>query len=403
MAPNAKTIFVLRFFLGLLAASFWPSVVALIFNWYTPRELAFRLACFNVSDVAGGMFLGALQAALYRDMDGVHGKAGWQWLFIIAGAVTVGQGLLAFISVPDSPAITRALWLTDDEKQLARRRMDAFGATTSKMIPASVLRRKLVRIVGSPITYMFLVSFAFSAWAHRANSYFVLYLESILDASGRRVYSTYQVNVLPLGGYALQIVSSVALNALSDWKRWRFQISVGSTAVSAVFLAVLAGWPADRHVVMAFYFLTYATNAGNPSLMAWMAELLRREPEARAVIVALTVTVVYVGHATIPLGVWRVQDAPRYPIGFPLAVAMCVCSVGSQLLLKMWERRHPEVVERGFAKPGEAVVEASDEESSSASGSAVGSADKRGSNPQESVTETQDKGLEVRDTDGVRR
>jgi ACS family pantothenate transporter-like MFS transporter len=85
MAPNAHTIYALRFFLGLLSASFWPSVVALIFNWYKPSELAVRLAFFNVSDVAGAMFLGVLQATLYRDMNGVHGLSGWMWLFIIAG------------------------------------------------------------------------------------------------------------------------------------------------------------------------------------------------------------------------------------------------------------------------------------------------------------------------------
>ena len=120
--------------------------------------------------------------------------------------------------------------------------------------------------------------------------------------------------------------------------------------------------------------------------MAWMAELLRKEPEARAVIVALTVTAVYVGHATIPLGAWRVQDAPKYPIGFPLATVMCVGSVSVQLLLRYWERRHPEIVERGFTKPGE-VVETSDEESN-VPGSAV-----------KGDGETQDKVLAVQSAD----
>ncbi|KAF2010758.1 major facilitator superfamily transporter [Aaosphaeria arxii CBS 175.79] len=347
-APDAKTIYALRFFLGALAAAFWPTVVSLIFNWYTPKELAFRLACFNVSDVAGAMFLGALQAALYRNMNGVHNLAGWQWLFIIAGSVTVGQGLLGFITIPDSPAITRALWLTKEERRLANWRMNSFGANTSELISASLLRKKLRKIVVHPITYFFLFGFALAAWAHRANSYFVLYLESIKNPAGERVYSTYQVNILPLGGYALQIVTSVGLNALSDWKNWRWQVSVGSLTAHAIFLAVLCAWPARDHVVMAFYFLTYTTNANGPSLMAWMAELMRKEPEARSIIVAMTVTIVYVGHATIPLGAWRVADAPKYPIGFPLAVAMTVASIFVQLGLRVWEKKHPEITERGL-------------------------------------------------------
>lgn len=82
--------------------------------------------------------------------------------------------------------------------------------------------------------------------------------------------------------------------------------------------------------------------------MAWLAELLRAEPEARAIIVAMTVTLVYVGHATIPLGAWRVKDAPRYPIGFPMATIMSAAAVVTLLTLLWWERRHPEIAERGY-------------------------------------------------------
>ncbi|KAK2027501.1 major facilitator superfamily transporter [Colletotrichum zoysiae] len=360
-APNAQTIFGLRFFLGLFSSAFWPSVVALIFNWYTPAELAVRVACFTVCDVAGAMFLGALQAALFRDMNGVHGYAGWQWLFLIAGAVTIGQGLVAFVTVPDSPSNTRAIYLTESEKRLARERMAASGVNTSRRIPASVLRTKLRKLVVHPVTYLFLFSFAFSAWAHRANSYFVLYLESIKDSAGNRVYDTYHVNILPLGGYALQIVTNVGLNWLSDRKRWRWQISVFSAAAHGICLAVLCGWPSDHRVILAFYFLTYATNAGSPSLMAWMAEILRKEPEARSIIVAMTVTTVYVGHATIPLGAFRVADAPRYPVGFPLTVSFTVATILVQLGMLWWHRRHPEVSEYGY-EPAANGMGVSDEE-----------------------------------------
>ncbi|PMB71065.1 Pantothenate transporter liz1 [Beauveria bassiana] len=362
-AKNAQTIYGLRFVLGLLSASFWPSVVALLFNWYKPSELAVRLALCTASDVAGAMFLGVLQAALHRDMDGVHGLRGWQWLFIIAGAATVGQGLVAFVAIPDSPATTRALYLTAADKRLARRRMASFGARTSTPVGAAVLRRKLRQLSAHPVTWFFLPAFALAAWAHRANAYFVLYLEGIKDADdGSRVYSVFQVNVLPLGGYALQIVASVGLNALSDRKHWRWQVSIGSLAWYAVILAVLCAWPRNNTVILAFYFLTYSTYAGSSSLMAWMAELLRKEPEARSIIVALTVTIVYVGHATIPLRAFRVADAPRYPVGFPMVTAMTVASILVQLGFLWWDRSHPGIAEYGFDKPATGNIAGADEE-----------------------------------------
>jgi ACS family pantothenate transporter-like MFS transporter len=176
-----------------------------------------------------------------------------------------------------------------------------------------------------------------------------VYLETIKDSAGNRKYSTCDVNILPLGGYALQIVTSIGFNWLSDWKHWRWQISVFSAFVSAIVLAVLSSWPSSSETTLVFYFLTYATNAGNPSLMAWFAELLRKEPEARSIIVAMTVTLVYVGHATIPLGAWRVADAPQYPIGFPMATVMSTATVFTLLGLLWWSRKHPEIAERGYS------------------------------------------------------
>ncbi|KAM0345793.1 hypothetical protein ACHAPU_006146 [Fusarium lateritium] len=362
-AQNATTIYVLRFFLGLFSAVFWPSVVSLIFNWYTPKELAFRIACFNVSDMAGAMFLGALQAALYRNLNGAHGIAGWQWLFIVSGVITIFQGVIGFFIIPDTPAYTRAKWLTEDEKALSRERMGSFGANTSKLIPVAVLKQKLRKLIVHPITYFFLCAFAMDAWAHRANSYFVLYIESLKDSAGNRLYSTYQVNIIPLGGYALQICTNLILNAVSDWKQWRWQISSGCAFTFGVMLSVLCAWPSDHKVVFGFYFMTYAANAGAPALMAWFAGLMRKEPEARAIVVALTVMIVYIGHATIPLRAFRVADAPRYPIGFPLTTAFSFGSVFVQLGMLWWSRRNPQLGENGYEGTKE-ESRVSDEESS---------------------------------------
>jgi sugar phosphate permease len=362
-APNAKTIYALRVLLGLFSAVFWPTAVSMIFNWYTPAELAKRVAFFNVSDAAGGMFLSALQAALYTNMDGVHGISGWQWLFIISGTITIGQGLLGLVIIPDSPVLTRAIWLTDAEKRIARKRMADFGANTSNMIPTQVVVQKLRKLLVHPVTYFFLAAFALQAWANRANSYFTLYLKALEDSSGNLRFSTYQVNVIPMGGYALQILINLGLNALSDWKQWRWQISIAPAFLLGIVLSVLSAWPSDWRVIITFYFLTYATNAGSPSLLAWMAELLRKEPEVRSIIVALTVTIVYIGHATIPIRVWRTSDSPRYPIGFPLATAFVFSSIFVQLGMLWWGRRNPQLARYGYDVPSN-VSARSDEESS---------------------------------------
>ncbi|CAI7581765.1 unnamed protein product [Penicillium viridicatum] len=258
-APNAKTIYALRVLIGFFFAVFWPTALSMIFNWYTPTELAKRIAFFNVSDAAGGMFLSALQAALYTNMNGVHGITGWQWLFIVSGTVTIGQGLLGLVIIPDSPVLTRAIWLTDTEKCLARKRMADFGANTSNMIPTKVVGQKLRKLILHPVTYFFLAPFALQAWANRANSYFTLYLKALEDSSGNLRFSTYQVNVIPMGGYALQILINLSVNALSDWKHWRWQISVAPAFLLGIVLSVLSAWPSDWRFIITFYFQSAVT------------------------------------------------------------------------------------------------------------------------------------------------
>ncbi|KAI2627635.1 major facilitator superfamily domain-containing protein [Hypoxylon sp. NC1633] len=327
-STNANTVFALRFFLGVFESTSWPGLVSLIFNWYTPKELAKRLAIFGVSGVAGNMFLGILQVALYQNLSGVNGLEGWQWLFIVSGVITMVWGFIGFLLIPFALAV-----------------------------------RKLRALLKSPLTYIFLAAYLQFAWSQRANSYFLLYLKGVKDESGKLLYSTYTVNLIPLGGYAISIVCNIGLNALSDWKGWRWQVSCGAAALQLVATSVLAGWPNSHATIMVFYFLTFATAAWGYALIAWLAEILRKEPEARSIIVAIAVTLVYVGHATIPLRAWQVSDSPRYPIGFPLAAAFSVGGILANLGMLFYVQKNPGILAWGLdwkARQDGAVEEASD-------------------------------------------
>ncbi|KAJ1337527.1 MFS transporter ACS family pantothenate transporter [Microdochium nivale] len=380
-APNARTIFILRFFLGVFEATSWPGIVNLIFNWYTPSELDVRLAIFGVSGVAGNMFLGALQAALYRNMNGVGGLAGWQWLFIISGIITMVWGAVGLLVIPDAPGYTRALYLTGAERALARDRMaDAGTKTAEKTVSGAALLRRIKHTAQSPVSYLFLAAYLQFAWAQRANSYFLLYLRGVRDPAdpSRPLYSVYDVNLIPLGGYALSIVCNISLNALSDRKGWRWQVSCGAAAAHLVATSVLAAWPGHSHAaIMTFYFLSFATAAWGYALLAWLADILRREPEARSVLVGAAVTLVYAGHAAIPLAAWRVVDSPRYPVGFSLAAAFCVGSIAAMLGIRAYVARNPGIMVHGF-KGGDGDGEESSGESGSVVVVVIGGDDSRG-------------------------
>ncbi|KAL3452559.1 major facilitator superfamily domain-containing protein [Aspergillus insuetus] len=356
-AKNSQTIYAIRFFLGIFESTSWPGLVALIFNWYTPAELGKRLAIFGVSGVAGNMFLGILQAALYRNLNGAAGLEGWQWLFIVSGCITVFWGLVGFLIIPDSPAITRALWLTHAERRLAVARMEKNNTETSKIINYRRLFRKAKLIATSPVSYLYMAAYLQFAWSQRANSYFLLYLKGLEKADGQPLYSTYTVNLIPLGGYAISIVCTILLNALSDWKHWRLQVAIAPAVVQILSCGVLSGWPDSTPTILTFYCLTFSTAAWGYSLLAWLGEILRKEPEARSLLVGASVTLVYVGHATIPLRAWRTSDSPRYPVGFPLATAFAGGSILAMLGMYFYIKRNTSILDQGLESEPSSIAD----------------------------------------------
>lgn len=77
-ARNVQTLYVLRFFVGLLEACAFPGYAALLGGWYGPKQLSKRMAIFEQTSAIASMFSGYLQAGLYTGMNGKLGLAGWR-------------------------------------------------------------------------------------------------------------------------------------------------------------------------------------------------------------------------------------------------------------------------------------------------------------------------------------
>jgi sugar phosphate permease len=68
--------------LGAVEAVFFPGVVYFLSAWYTKKELGKRLAMFFIAQQIGSGFGGLIAAGVLK-LNGVHGIAGWRWLFIV--------------------------------------------------------------------------------------------------------------------------------------------------------------------------------------------------------------------------------------------------------------------------------------------------------------------------------
>jgi ACS family pantothenate transporter-like MFS transporter len=142
-APNAKTIYAIRFLVGICEASAYPGMMTLLGNWYTPQELGKRSVIFQQSSAAAQMFSGFLQAGIYNGMNGTAGLKGWRWLFIFDGIISIPIAIFGYWLIPDAPSNSRAFYLKDVDKQVAAQRMVRAGRAEPKGITWGKLKSVL--------------------------------------------------------------------------------------------------------------------------------------------------------------------------------------------------------------------------------------------------------------------
>lgn len=132
-----EQLLVVRALLGVVEAVFFPGAVYYLSAWYTKQELGKRLAGLYIAQQVGNAF-GGLFAAAILQLDGAHGIAGWQWLFIIEGSATIGIGAICACIMPEYPHNSRML--TQAERDLAVWRMESEAGAAEGKEQEGVLR-----------------------------------------------------------------------------------------------------------------------------------------------------------------------------------------------------------------------------------------------------------------------
>jgi len=78
----------LRFIVGILEAGFAPGILLILSSWYKKNEQSKRFALYISAAVLSGAFGGLIAGVITKHLNGVHGIAGWRWLFIVEGVAT---------------------------------------------------------------------------------------------------------------------------------------------------------------------------------------------------------------------------------------------------------------------------------------------------------------------------
>ena len=116
---DKTSFYACRSLLGLLEGGFIPDLVLWLSYFYTSPELPIRLSWFWTTLNITAIVTSILAFALLH-LDGVHGLAGWRWLFLIEGLITLSVGFASVFLMPASAVATKAWyrpngWFTDRE------------------------------------------------------------------------------------------------------------------------------------------------------------------------------------------------------------------------------------------------------------------------------------------------
>jgi MFS family permease len=100
---------------------------------------------FWLAGSIGQLFSGFLQAAAYTNLSGVGGLAGWRWLFIIDGIITLPLATLGFLFFPNLPqGGKKTWWTTEEEHAISVKRMQAIGRAGKQPWTKDKVRRILL-------------------------------------------------------------------------------------------------------------------------------------------------------------------------------------------------------------------------------------------------------------------
>ncbi|KAH9451524.1 hypothetical protein Pst134EA_025474 [Puccinia striiformis f. sp. tritici] len=272
---NYTGLLVARFLVGLVNGGLFPGFLLYLSSFYTRSELQWRMALFYCTGCLAGGLSGTFAYTLTR-LDGALGLAGWAWVFIIEGMLTVLGGSVGFYLFPSS--LDDAGFLTADEKKAVCERLHR---DRSPVAAGSLLDEKPFRSSGfqiwqairSPHVGLCCLAFFFAGTNVNSLTYFQ---PSILNSLG---YGPSVSRVMSIPPYAVAFVTVLLSSYLSDKHQSRAMVAVVSGGVTAIGYSIFY-ISDDSSLKYGSLFLTVIGSYGIiPSLAAWMSN--NSEPYAR--------------------------------------------------------------------------------------------------------------------------
>ncbi|WP_419803839.1 MFS transporter [Terriglobus sp.] len=212
---GAHSFYVMRFFLGVSEAGFFPGMILYLSAWFPSQQRANAVARFMTATAIAGVIGAPISSGLLK-LEGAAGLHGWQWLFLVEGVPTFLMGISVLFVLRDKP--DDASWLSGEEKrwldaELERDRKE--GGASEHHSLGDAFRTPMVWVLAG-------IFFLDQIGVYTVNLWLPLMLNGLLHG----------------GGAAGSALSSQDASYIARW-------TVIPYLAATVFM-VLIGWTSDR-------------------------------------------------------------------------------------------------------------------------------------------------------------
>ncbi|KAF8156780.1 allantoate permease [Crassisporium funariophilum] len=315
-----------RALLGFIQGGFIPDLILYLSYFYTKHELPFRLALFWLSSNVCSIFGSFLAVGVLR-MRGVQGKAGWRWLFLVEGLITLLVGIATFFKMPPSPTQTKSWfrpngWFTEREEYIATSRILRDDPTKGDMHNREALsiKRLWKALWDYDLWPLYIVGLLFGIPASPPATYLTLSFRNL-------GFSTIHSNLLTIPSTVGAMITMVVITLASENFNDRSFVSMFEDVWLLPFLIALRTLPDKRNPWLQYglssVLLMYPYT--HPIQVGWCS---RNAGAVASRTVSASIYNMFVqASSVVAANIYRKDDAPLYRRGNSYLIAICTFNV----------------------------------------------------------------------------
>ncbi|OMP84194.1 putative transporter [Diplodia seriata] len=303
------------------------ALLYLITMWYRRHECGLRMAVFFSAATAAGAF-GGLLARGIAEMDGVGGRAGWAWIFILEGILTFIIAITAFFVMHDYPETAK--FLDESEKREVTRRL--------KLDRSSLADEFHVK-------YFWHALQDWKIWVHMFITIGIytplysisLFMPTIVKGLGRHRFRNKITDETQVPPYVVACVFCIGGGFLADRMKARGVFMIGFCLVALVGFIMLIASKNNSVKYAGVFFAASGIYPNVPQGVAWNGNNIGGSTK-RGIGIAMHVGFGNLGGAVASY-IYRSTDAPHYHTGHGTLIGFITMSAILSTFMTLYLRK----------------------------------------------------------------